>query len=59
MAQQILDGRKDIPHDLLVPYLEIDQAHLDEAVKSTPVGGVADKEYSLEDANKVIQSNRK
>jgi ribose transport system substrate-binding protein len=59
VAQQILDGRKDIPHDLLVPYLEIDQAHLDEAVKSTPVGGVADKEYSLEDANKVIQSNMK
>src|SRR5580698_2473148 len=34
VAQQALDGRKDIPHDLLVPYLEITQAELDAAVKN-------------------------
>jgi len=59
VAQQILDGRKDIPHDLVVPYLEIDQASLDEAVKNTPEGSVANKEYSLEDAKKAIQMNMK
>jgi ribose transport system substrate-binding protein len=59
VAQQILDGRKDIPHDMIVPYLEITQADLDEAVKKTPEGSVANKEYSLEDAKKAIQANMK
>jgi ribose transport system substrate-binding protein len=59
VAQQILDGRKDIPHDLIVPYLEIDQAGLDEAVKTTPVGSVANKEYSLQDAQAAIATNLK
>ena len=59
VAQQILDGRKDIPHDLIVPYLEITQADLDAAVKNTPEGSVANKEYSLDDAKKAIQANMK
>jgi ribose transport system substrate-binding protein len=59
VAQQVLDGRKDIPHDLVVPYLEIDQAHLDDALKTTPVGSVANKEYSLEEAKKAIDANMK
>jgi ribose transport system substrate-binding protein len=54
VAQQILDGNKSIPHDMLVPYLAIDQAGLDEAVKTTPVGSVANKEYSLADAKAAI-----
>lgn len=59
VAQQILDGHKDIPHDLLVPYLAIDQAGLDEAVKTTPVGSVANKEYTLEDTKAAIAANKK
>ena len=59
VAQQILDGNKDIPHDLVVPDLEIDQAHLAEAVANTPVGSVANKEYSLEDAKAAIAANVK
>jgi ribose transport system substrate-binding protein len=59
VAQQILDGHKDIPHDLIVPYLEIDQAHLDDALKTTPVGSVANKEYTLEDAKAAIAANEK
>ncbi len=59
VAQQILDGNKDIPHDLVVPDLEIDQAHLAEAVANTPVGSVANKEYSLEDAKAAIAANLK
>jgi len=59
VAQQILDGNKDIPHDLVVPDLEIDHAHLAEAVANTPVGSVANKEYSLEDAKAAIAANLK
>ena len=59
VAQQILDGNKDTPHDLVVPDLEIDQAHLAEAVANTPVGSVANKEYSLEDAKAAIAANLK
>lgn len=58
VAQQILDGKK-VPHDLVVPYLAIDQAHLDDALKNTPVGGVANTEYTQEDATKAITANTK
>ena len=30
VAQQVLDGRKDIPHDLLVPYLAFTQADFEQ-----------------------------
>lgn len=53
VAQQILDG-KDVPKDLVVPFLAIDQAGLEDALKTTPEGGVANVEYTLEDAQKVI-----
>ena len=42
-----------------MPDLEIDQAHLAEAVANTPVGSVANKEYSLEDAKAAIAANLK
>ncbi|MFC7397730.1 ABC transporter substrate-binding protein [Chelatococcus sp. GCM10030263] len=58
VAQQILDG-KQVPHDLVVPYLEISQDGLDEALKTTPVGGVANKEYSQEEAVQAIAANAK
>ena len=53
VAQQILDG-KEVPKDLTVPFLRIDQDGLDEALKTTPEGGVANVEYTLEDAQGVI-----
>jgi ribose transport system substrate-binding protein len=53
VAQQILDG-KDVPKDLTVPFLRIDQDTLEANLASTEVGGVANTEYSLEDAQKVI-----
>jgi ribose transport system substrate-binding protein len=58
VAQQILDGKKP-PHDLIVPYLEISQDGLDDALKATPVGGVANKEYTQEEAIKAIAANAK
>jgi ribose transport system substrate-binding protein len=59
VAQQILDGHKDIPHDLLVPYLAFTQDDFEAALPNIPVGGVASKEYSQDDAIKAIQANMK
>ncbi|MDG4717833.1 MULTISPECIES: ABC transporter substrate-binding protein [Thalassospira] len=55
VAQQILDGA-DVPKDLTVPFLRVDQESLEEIVKETPNGSVANVEYSLEDSKKVIQA---
>ncbi len=54
VAQQILDG-KDVPKDLIVPFLRIDQDTLEANLETTPAGGVANVEYSQEDAIKVIE----
>ena len=53
VAQMILDG-KDVPKDLTVPFLQIDQATLEANLASTEKGGVANVEYSAEDAAKVV-----
>jgi ribose transport system substrate-binding protein len=55
VAQQILDGR-DVPQDLVVPFLSISQDSLEEDLANTPEGGVANVEYTLEDAIEVIDS---
>jgi ribose transport system substrate-binding protein len=54
VAQQILDGR-DVPKDLIVPFLTITQDSLEADLANTPEGGVANVEYSLEDAVGVIE----
>ncbi len=54
VAQQILDGA-DVPKDLTVPFLRIDQDNLEENLANTEAGGVANVEYSLEDAQEVIK----
>ncbi len=53
VAQQILDGQ-DVPKDLVVPFLRIDQGNLEDNLANTEAGGVANVEYSLEDAKAVI-----
>lgn len=53
VAQQILDG-KDVKKDLVVPFLSIEQATLEKNLETTEKGGVANVEYSLEDAQAVI-----
>lgn len=55
VAQQILDG-KDVPKDLVVPFLQIDQDTLEENLAKTEPGGVANVEYSLGDATAVIDA---
>jgi ribose transport system substrate-binding protein len=59
VAQQVLDGRKDIPHDLLVPYLAFTQDDFEQHLPEVPVGGVASKEYSQDDAIVAIKANIK
>src|SRR6476620_10596648 len=59
VAQQILDGRKDIPHDLLVPYLAFTQDDFEAALPNIQTGGVASAEYSKDDAVKAIDANVK
>jgi ribose transport system substrate-binding protein len=59
VAQQILDGHKDIPHDLLVPYLAFDQDNFEAALTTIPKGGVASHEYTLDEAKKAIDVNLK
>jgi ribose transport system substrate-binding protein len=57
VAQQVLDGRSDIPHDLVVPYLAFDQSNFEEVLPTIPVGGVASKEYSQAEAIAAIADN--
>lgn len=55
VAQQILDG-KTVKKDLVVPFLSINQDTLDKSLETTPKGGVANAEYSLKDAQAVIEA---
>jgi ribose transport system substrate-binding protein len=58
ITQQVLAG-KPVPHDIVVPALEITQADLDTALKTAPVGGVANVTYSQQDTIKIIAANSK
>ena len=58
VAQQILDG-KEVPKDLVVPFLRIDQGTLEKSLETTEKGGVANVEYSAEDAQKVVDAAKK
>lgn len=58
IAQQVLAG-KEVPKDLQVPFLRIDPPQLDEALKTTPAGGVANVEYTQADATQVIAGGKK
>ncbi len=59
VAQQILDGNKDIPHDLLVPYLAFTQDDFEAALPNIETGSVASHEYTQADAQAAIKANMK
>jgi ribose transport system substrate-binding protein len=59
VAQQVLNGRKDIPHDLRVPFLAFTQNDFESALPKIPKGSVATKEYTQAEAIAAIQSNLK
>lgn len=56
VAQQVLDG-KEVPQDLSVPFLTISQDTLEASLANTQAGGVANVEYTLDDAMAVISDN--
>lgn len=53
VAQMVLDGA-EVPKDLTVPFLQINQDTLEESLANTEAGGVANVEYTLEDAKAVV-----
>lgn len=53
VAQQILDGKK-VPKDVPMNILTIDQSQLDHYLATTPVGGVANTEYTQAEVEKAI-----
>jgi len=57
VAQQVLDGRKDIPHDLLVPYLAFTQADFETVLPTIETGSVASHEYTLDESLTAIKAN--
>ncbi len=58
VAQQILDG-KDVPKEVPMGILTIDPAKLDDYLKSTPVGGVANVEYTQDEVVNAIKAAKK
>src|SRR5262245_44047705 len=59
VAQQILDGHKDVPHDLLVPYLAFTQDDFEAALPTIEKGSVASHEYTQAAAIAAIKANMK
>ena len=59
VAQQVLDGNANIPHDLLVPYLAFTQDDFEAELPNIPKGGVASHEYTRADAIAAIKANMK
>jgi ribose transport system substrate-binding protein len=59
VAQQVLDGRKNVPHDLLVPYLAFTQENFEAALPNITVGGVASHEYTQKDGVEAIAASMK
>ena len=55
----VLDGRTDVPHDLLVPYLAFTQEDFEAALPNIPEGSVATTEYTQADAIETIKANIK
>ena len=59
VAQQVLNGRKDIPHDLLVPYLAFTQSTFEAELPKIQKGSVASHEYTLDESLAAIKANIK
>jgi ribose transport system substrate-binding protein len=55
VAQQVLDGKK-VPKEVPMGILTIEQNDLDKYLATTPVGGVANAEYTQEEVVKAIDT---
>jgi ribose transport system substrate-binding protein len=58
VAQQLLAGAQDIPHDIVVPYLRWDQDDFEAALAAMEPGDVGTKTYTLEEMQAVIEAHR-
>jgi len=58
VAQQLLAGAEDVPHDIIVPYLRWDQDDFEEALAAMEPGDVGTKTYTLEEMQAAIEENR-
>jgi ribose transport system substrate-binding protein len=59
VAQQVLEGNKKVPHDIIVPYLAFTQDNFETALLTIPKGGVASHQYTQADAIAAIKANVK
>jgi ribose transport system substrate-binding protein len=59
VAQQVLDGNRSIPHDLVVPYLAFTQDDFEAALRTIPTGGVASHQYSQQESIAIIKASTK
>jgi ribose transport system substrate-binding protein len=58
VAQQLLAGAEDVPHDIIVPYLRWDQDDFEAALAEMEPGDVGTKTYTLEETQAAIEENR-
>lgn len=58
IAQQLLAGAQNVPHDIIVPYLRWDQDNFEEALAQMQPGDVGSKEYTLEEMQAAIAANQ-
>ncbi len=58
VAQQLLAGAEDIPHDIIVPYLRWDQDDFEAALAEMEPGDVGTKAYTMEEMQQAIEDNR-
>jgi len=58
VAQQLLAGAEDVPHDIIVPYLRWDQDDFEEALAAMEPGDVGTKTYTQEEMQAAIEENR-
>jgi ribose transport system substrate-binding protein len=58
VAQQILAGKK-VPHDMVIPLVEVTQNNLDEMLKKTDQGSVTNVEYGRDEVVKQIDATLK
>ena len=53
VAQQVLAG-KTVPHDLVVPALDVTQDQLDAVLATIEVGSVVSQEYTQDETEQII-----
>jgi ribose transport system substrate-binding protein len=56
VAQQLLAGAQDVPHDIVVPYLRWDQDNFEEALAQMEPGDVGTKTYTKEEMQAAIEA---